>query len=223
MIKKTVKKIYKRKTAKGRNYKKATTSTPWPYQKIVKLRYVEQFSLSPTVASTVNYLFRCNDLYDPNYTGVGHQPRGFDQYMTMYRRFCVIGSKIKNRFTINELDNTVRGDLIVGIRPDTLVTTSTDLIDLTENRSSRYVVLPSNDEKGKSITSTFSYKNWVKGKPLNNPEACGSISASPANEIYFHVFAGPIATSFGAVPTVSCLAEIEYVAIMFDPISPVIS
>lgn len=35
--------------------------------------------------------FRLNSCYDPDYSGAGHQPLGFDELSTMYQRYCVHG------------------------------------------------------------------------------------------------------------------------------------
>ena len=39
------------------------------------------------------------DCADPNHTGVGHQPLYFDQLMTIYNHYIVIGAKITVKFT----------------------------------------------------------------------------------------------------------------------------
>ena len=54
------------------------------------LRYHESFSLNPGTAGVPSfYTFRANSCYDPNYTGTGHQPRGYDQIMSMYQYLAV--------------------------------------------------------------------------------------------------------------------------------------
>ncbi len=53
---------------------------PFAADFLVRLRYFEQVTVSTT--SSVNtasvYSFRLNSLYDPNYSGTGHQPYQFD-------------------------------------------------------------------------------------------------------------------------------------------------
>lgn len=41
------------------------------------------------------YVFRANSLFDPNFTGGGHQPKGFDQLTAFYSRFRVYQTKFQ--------------------------------------------------------------------------------------------------------------------------------
>jgi len=65
--------------------------------KILKiLRYSTTFAGATTAgAITSTYVFRANDLFDPDFTGTGHQPMGFDQLMLWYNHFCVIKARIR--------------------------------------------------------------------------------------------------------------------------------
>lgn len=50
------------------------------------------------VSATVQYqTFRMNSIYDPDYTGLGHQPFGYDQLELQYGRYNVIASRIRFR------------------------------------------------------------------------------------------------------------------------------
>lgn len=62
-----------------------------------KLRYVDQVTINCAEQLVTVYDFRANDLYDPNCTGVGHQPMGFDTLTVNWDHFTVIGSKITVR------------------------------------------------------------------------------------------------------------------------------
>lgn len=63
--------------------------------KYVTLRYTETFNF--TLASTVGtqQLFRLNSIFDPNSTGVGHQPYGYDQLSALYNRYRVLAARWK--------------------------------------------------------------------------------------------------------------------------------
>lgn len=59
-----------------------------------RLTYVEQINLNPGSVYT-QYVFRGNSLFDPNYTGGGHQPLYFDQYAAIYGKYRVMGCSIR--------------------------------------------------------------------------------------------------------------------------------
>ena len=47
----------------------------FPYQKFATLKYCESYvTVNPPVGSSSAFIMRANDIYDPNLTGVGHQP-----------------------------------------------------------------------------------------------------------------------------------------------------
>lgn len=60
---------------------------------ITRMKYSEEFTLS-TLPTTIGVQqFRLNSVYDPNYTGAGHQPYGFDQLAALYLRYRVFATK----------------------------------------------------------------------------------------------------------------------------------
>jgi len=44
--------------------------------------------------ATAQHTFRCNNIYDPDATGGGHQPRHFDILAEVYDHYTVLGSKM---------------------------------------------------------------------------------------------------------------------------------
>lgn len=57
-------------------------------------RYSEPLRMTTTAGGIANYQYSTNGMYDPNITGVGHQPYYFDQIGSLYNHYCVIKSKI---------------------------------------------------------------------------------------------------------------------------------
>lgn len=66
-----------------------------PKTKVLKLKYDTEVTLNATDVIPASYVFRCNSLYDPEETSIGHSHYMFDQIMLLYRKYRVIGSKIK--------------------------------------------------------------------------------------------------------------------------------
>lgn len=61
--------------------------TPFAQRYITKMKYSQTFTLS-----SLNFIqqFNLNSLWDPDRTGLGHQPHGFDELAALYRRYRVI-------------------------------------------------------------------------------------------------------------------------------------
>lgn len=76
----------------------------FPQSMKTKLRYTERIEFTPASTSVQQFQFGGNRIYDPNISGTGHQPRGFDQFMDVYQKFTVIGSKCTVQFMYEGYD-----------------------------------------------------------------------------------------------------------------------
>lgn len=86
---------------------------PVPDRMLTKLRYCEFFDLSPTAAGSpgmVSYSFR-NSIFDPNYTGLGHQPLWHDTLFLMYGQYRVLGMKYK--FIVMNSNTNQLGTIVI--------------------------------------------------------------------------------------------------------------
>lgn len=81
---------------KKRNKRKGPRITKMLKDKTVgKLRYVDTVSIDPGLAGISSHAFYANGIFDPDYTGTGHQPLMHDEYIALYGYYRVISSKIK--------------------------------------------------------------------------------------------------------------------------------
>lgn len=64
-------------------------SDPFPAKANYILRYSDQITLNPSAGSNADYFFRANSIYDPDSSGVGHQPYGHDTLQTIYKHYMV--------------------------------------------------------------------------------------------------------------------------------------
>lgn len=72
-------------------------STQANIPRMQKMRYVQDVALTMTAGATSKYEFRANSIYDPDYSGGGHQPMRFDQMAAFYADYVVVASKITVR------------------------------------------------------------------------------------------------------------------------------
>jgi len=87
------------------------------------LRYAETIAITiPALSATGSYTHVCNGLYDPNFTGTGHQPLYFDQMMAIYDHYNVIKSKITYKISSTNPSTAI---FTCYIDDDTTTSTST--------------------------------------------------------------------------------------------------
>lgn len=202
-------------------YQNVTKVTKGPLPKTLKttMVYHETFDLNPGAAG-VNavYVWSANGLYDPNITGVGHQPRGFDQLMTLYDHYVVIG--VKASMTVANLDASkaqVYGMAIVD-RNTSLGSPNIEYMELRTSKS-RIVGPFGPDAVGTLHIACDPNKFLGRSKPMSDPELKGSTSANPTEQAYIHCFAFPqdASTDTGAL---NCRITLEYTAILIEPKQP---
>lgn len=68
-----------------------TVTAPLPQTFRTTLHYAQYYSLNPDALNISVQTFRLNGIQDPDFTGVGHQPRGFDELTQFYGRYTVVG------------------------------------------------------------------------------------------------------------------------------------
>jgi hypothetical protein len=215
------KRTYGPQRSRSMQKKKAKTFTRLPsianktmlargqYTKVV-LKYCEQFNLNPGIGGTAdNYVFSANGVYDPNITGGGHQPAGFDQYMALYEKFTVTKSTIKCVFSNTDQQNT--GHAIIGIINRDLNLALTDPRVYIENGACKWEVL---NIRGtgtgvKTITQAMNIADFATNKIMDDDTFSGSDAANPAENLYYYVFAAPAdaSTDLGSI---NCVVEISY-------------
>lgn len=83
-----------------------------------KLQYQDVVQLAASAGSPAVWQFRMNSLFDPDYSGTGHQPQWYDQLSAVYSNYKVLGSKITCVFIPNNINDTElndKGPYICGI------------------------------------------------------------------------------------------------------------
>lgn len=181
------------------------------------LRYYEKnLGINPGLSGILaSYTFSANGLYDPNITGTGHQPMGFDQLMQFYNHYTVIGSRIKATFV--NVDSTY--DCIVGIYKGSASSiTTVDVNELIEQGDVVYTNLNRLTESGNScdlVQSVGVGKYMGRHSILSEDDFRGTTTANPAEQVYFHCWAAPIANA--DMSPLYLNVEIEYITVFTEP------
>lgn len=150
------------------------------------LRYFD-FAQTITVAVGVcaTRFFSANGLFDPDITGIGHQPMGFDQMMLMYNQYYVMNSSIR----ITGLPEAAGAVVGIYLSPDT--TAITDPIRLIENGQMKYAHLDNTSSHLASLSLDCNVTKYFGRKGpravLNDPQLQGNATTNPTEQVYFGV------------------------------------
>lgn len=186
-----------------------------------RLTYAEcALSVTGTTGLAGNYFFAANGMFDPNVTGTGHQPMGFDQMMLMYNHYTVLSSKITVVANNNSAGN-VYADVAVYLSPDT--TSITDPSRLMENGYFVWKPLYPVGVQGAITTlsldcnvASYFARDSNKRELLEDTELYGTVAANPTDLVYFVICAFDGASGANSA-TVIFRVEIEYEAIFWEP------
>lgn len=180
---------------------------PMPQNLITTLRYTDVFSINPTVGSAGIWTFAANGLFDPNVTGTGHQPMGFDQLMTFYNHYEVIGAKIK--FTV--VPGAEVTGFNFGVKLDDNATPTASGIDvICEHAMTQWKTHPGTGlSNGFDVYCSYSSKKFF-GDKAGDRELWGTSAANPAELAYFCCFISAL-TALQDIGSIPCFAAIEYI------------
>lgn len=80
-----------------------------------RLRYVGEFLMNPLAGAVATHYLNPIGLYDPDTSGIGHQPLGFDEIMTMYEHYAVQSSNI-TLLVQGSTDDPLQCNEIIGVQ-----------------------------------------------------------------------------------------------------------
>jgi hypothetical protein len=196
-----------------------STFEPWmpifPASTTRWLRYATTCNVTATSGlPSTPYIFRANDLFDPDFSGTGHQPMGFDQMMSFYNHFVVI----RSRMTVI-CRNTSAGVATAFLRVDGDSTALTSIDRIVEFGG---VVTECLEAKGTSASmrkigvsaDIMKLQGVTRSAITSDPSLQGNAAASPVELTYYHL--GMFDNS-GTTVTGLFDVVIEYQAVFLEP------
>lgn len=208
-IKRRKTKTYRRKRTIRSNYV-ISKSSPIPDRFFTKLNYTELITLSYT-GTLKTYQYKLNDIYDPNYTGTGHQPMGHDTFAILYGKYRVYGAKYSISFSNTNV--TYQGEAIVQLRPNSVLSATFE--DAMEDTYKQYRILAS---EGGNISTVRGYGSVPKIYGVSKKEMqigdtfSANIGSSPAVGIYLNIYVQnqDVATALTVVARVNITYFVEF-------------
>jgi hypothetical protein len=160
----------------------------FPASVVKTLRYSSNTGiLTSTSGAVATYVFRANDCFDPDFTGTGHQPMGFDQMMVFYNHFCVRKARIKCTFrSITGIQSTACIRIDASSTPLTVIDQIIEFGGLVMTELNRTDVFGS--LKTLELSLDVANLQGLSPSALSaDPSLRGSAAASPTEITYFHV------------------------------------
>jgi hypothetical protein len=188
-----------------------------------QLYYENALGFTLAVSGNVStYFFTANGMYDPNVTGTGHQPLGFDQMMLMYEQCTVINSSIQVTFITGA---GLAAKLGVALFPD--VSGLTDPKQLVENGLIRFIPITSGATSiqnqiprttvrlGCDVARYFG-RRGVRNL-LDDDNLYTTAAANPVEQVYYGIVGWQLNPDGSTTTTVGFDVLISYDVIYWEP------
>lgn len=190
---------------------------PFSQRYICKMKYATQLTnTGPSGSGWATYRFNLNSIYDPDQTGIGHQPYGHDTLSTLYNRYRVI----KCTYTISAISTgTTSGNqyTVVAALPANEVHSISRIEDAQESPKCRFITQAPNS--GLKVLRGTVYMPSLMGRSksqyMSDDRYQATYGASPNELAILNVFTGLLN---GAAETVTTQLNVvlEYTVESFD-------
>jgi hypothetical protein len=180
----------------------------------VKLVYEDLLTIAPGTTYG-SYVFRGNSLFDPDYSGTGHQPRFFDQFAAVYGRYKVLSSSI-----VVEAINTAGGSgsgAVFSITPNTEIITFTSwpqAAELPLARVSQIVPISSVYPFRLTHKATTTGVCGLLKNQVNDEDWSALTGANPVQIWYWNINTAAVNPAVNVAITIR--VRITYDALMYD-------
>lgn len=183
--------------------------------KRMMLPYYFNAGLTPPVTGLgVSHVLSANGLYDPDITGTGSQPTGFDQMMVFYEHYTVYNATLTVVFrnystsTAPVVYLAARGDVTNVSSPSVIMTTG-NTVCTTLNPGGYANSL-------KELKMTVRVAKFLGADDLqDNENMRGDVSANPIEGVFFHI--GAFYNELAAAGQVYFQARVTYEAVFSEP------
>jgi hypothetical protein len=175
------------------------------------LRYAETYTLTTGTAGVIGSIqtMALNSVYDPNVTGTGHQPYGFDQLSTFYNNYIVHGCRW--RLLATTIGNTSEVCVAYQVYPTLGGVSITGItVDAATEKSSvsTFNLGPSGNDRSRLVTGAAQIariQGLTPAQYIDNIDHNGAtVGANPTSLVYLEIGTGSYTGSSG----ISCVVQV---------------
>jgi hypothetical protein len=171
-------------------------------------------SLVSAAANPGVYIFSANGLFDPDITGTGHQPRGFDQLMLFYDHYVVQKTKITVRFF--NASTATPAVAFITVRDSSVK--STNALDYVESSitKSTSLAVEGSSSANKTLEHLVDVGRFLgRNDTMSDSQLKGDAANNPVEGCFFHV--GAYTPDLFTATTVQIQVVIEYHLTLIEP------
>lgn len=195
--------------------------SPFAQRYICKMKYAEIRTVAgPIGGGLVQYNWNLNSIYDPNLSGIGHQPYGYDQLADLYNRYRVF--RVDYAISAYNTDGSVNYSVIAALPANEALTGTLGVSEIMENPRAKYITQAPNAAL-KVLKGSISLPSLVgrsKAQYLADDRYQAQWASSPAEQAVLNVMAGTISGSGGnggsATNTMNLSISLVYHVECFD-------
>lgn len=163
---------------------------PFPQSVVVTLPYCATFQLDSSTGFAATKDICANGIYDPDVSGVGHQPYGRDIYEQIYENYKVLSSVITCEFISGGNGSTggFRRDHIGGI---TLTNNNAPLDsfdELREQTGSKYTICTASGSGYGKVTNYFNCNKMFPQSAASKDDLQAYMNANPTERALFKIW-----------------------------------
>lgn len=155
-----------------------------PNAVIMKHKYCESFT-GATTTTLATQIFNLTSMYDPDHTGIGHQPYYYDQMAALYSKYTVIGVAYDIRV------NCGSNQILCGVKAQRDTTALSSISDVCERPGAKWALLngAGTPKRFKGYFSLSRLFGVSKKAIMDDGDYSAAVGASPAKAYYLNISA----------------------------------
>lgn len=146
----------------------------FPSRLRANLRYKGLLNKAFTTAQSVEHAFACNGMYDPDITATGTQPYYFDQLMSIYNHYTVVGAKITVTLQSYTSSSSLPLNFGIAVNDDATV----NAIQIREDSRTQFTSVNLNSSPV-TLNNVWSARATFGPGTTSDPSMRGNVAANP--------------------------------------------